>query len=137
MRLNGLGAPDDVTLVPLNHIETTSASTTEDEPKRGFCFYCNKYGLYKAHCRKLERDKWQETRRQNGQINTNRPLKPKCETCGNAIKQGIAGMVPMPPTIRVPNDSTLHPKKLTKSQASLQTKRQKNSICPDYDSVTK
>ena len=50
MRHNGLGAPDDVILVPLNHIEITPASTTKDEPKRRFCCYCYKYGHYKAHC---------------------------------------------------------------------------------------
>ena len=44
MRFNGLGPPDDVTLVPLNRIETTTTQTTKSEPKRGFRFYCNKYG---------------------------------------------------------------------------------------------
>ena len=36
MRLNGLGAPDDATLVTLNHIETTTTPTSKSEPRRGF-----------------------------------------------------------------------------------------------------
>ena len=54
--------------------------------KRVLCFYCNKYGHYKTQCQKLKRDKWQETKRQNGQFNPNRPLKPKCDTCGKPHK---------------------------------------------------
>ena len=49
---------------------------------------------------------------------------------GNPIKQRIAKIAPMQPTTRVPEDTTLHPQKLTKSPASLQTKRQKTQIVP-------
>ena len=42
MRLNGVGAPDEVTLVPLNKIE---------------------FGHFKAESRKLRRDKWIQTRK--------------------------------------------------------------------------
>ena len=33
LQINGLGAPDDVTLFPLNNIETTPASITNGETK--------------------------------------------------------------------------------------------------------
>ena len=62
MRLNGLGAPDEVTLVPLNKIEPAQtktepkpAETTAQTTKKGYCFYCNKLGHYKAECRKKEK----------------------------------------------------------------------------------
>ena len=82
MRLNCLGAPDDITLVPLSNFLPTSNTPKNKENRRGFCFYCSRYGHYKAQCRKLKRDKWQETRKQNGPINSVRPPRPKCATCG-------------------------------------------------------
>ena len=93
MRLNGLGAPDEVTLVPLNKIEpapskteTKPTETTTQNTRKGYCFYCNKFGHFKAECRKLKRDKWQQTRRNNGPANrtTDKPL--KCDTCGKPHK---------------------------------------------------
>ena len=64
MRLNGLGAPDEVTLVPLNKVEPAPPKTeskqvenTTQNVKKGYCFYCNKFGHYKAECRKMKRDK--------------------------------------------------------------------------------
>ena len=72
-RLNGLGAPDEVTLVPLNKIEPAQTKTepkpaenTAQTTKKGYCFYCNKFGHNKAECRKMKRDKWMQTRRNNG-----------------------------------------------------------------------
>ena len=59
MRLNGLGTPDDITLVPLNNVVPTSNTPHNKENTQGFCFYCSGYGHYKAQCRKLKRDKWQ------------------------------------------------------------------------------
>ena len=44
MRLNGLGAPDDVTLVLLNNVTPTTTTTNTRDSKRGFCFYCSRYG---------------------------------------------------------------------------------------------
>ena len=50
MRLNGLGAPDEVTLVPLNKVEpappnteSKQADNTTQNTKKGCCFYCNKF----------------------------------------------------------------------------------------------
>ena len=93
MRLNGLGAPDEVTLVPLNKVEpvppnteSKQADNTTQNAKKGYCFYCNKFGHYKAECRKMKRDKWMQTKRNNGQTksNTGKPL--KCDTCGKPHK---------------------------------------------------
>ena len=93
MRLNGLGAPDEVTLVPLNKVEPTPP-TTETKPnetttqntKKGYCFYCNKFGHFKAECRKLKRDKWQQTRRNNGPASRTTANPLKCDTCGKTHK---------------------------------------------------
>ena len=67
MRLNGLGAPDEITLVPLNKIEPAQtkpelkpAETTAQTTKKGYCFYCNKFGHHKTECRKMKRDKWMQ-----------------------------------------------------------------------------
>ena len=59
MGLNGLGAPDEVTLVPLSKIEPaqpkTEAKPVENNTqntKKGYCFYCNKFGLLKLNAEK-------------------------------------------------------------------------------------
>ena len=64
MGLNGLGAPDEVFLVPLKKIEpaqtkpeTKQVENTTQNTKKGYCFYGTKFGHYKAGCRKLKRDK--------------------------------------------------------------------------------
>ena len=93
MRFNGLGAPDEVTLVPLNKIEPTQTNTetkpvetTMQNTKKGDCFYCNKFGQFKAECRKMKRDKWQQTRKNIGQTNNSAGKTPKCDTCGKPLK---------------------------------------------------
>ena len=93
MRLDGLGAPDEVTLVPLKKIEpaqtkpdTKQVENTTQNTKKGYCFYCNKFGHYKAECRNLKRDKWQQTRKNNGQANYSAGKPPKCDTCGKPHK---------------------------------------------------
>ena len=112
MRLNGLGAPDEVTLVPLNKIEPAQtktepkpAETTAQTTKKGYCFYCNKLGHYKAECRKMKRDKWMQTRRNRPRSHSaGKP--PKCDTCGKPHKTEDCWMEPMPPTIHDPNVTT-------------------------------
>ena len=72
IELNGLGAPDEVTRVPLNKIEATQ-SQAETKPtenrtqntKKRYCFYCNKIGHFKAECRRIKRDEWQQTRKES------------------------------------------------------------------------
>ena len=93
MRLNDLGAPDEVFLVPLNKIEpaqtkpeTKQVENTTQNTKKGYCFYCNKFGHFKAECRNLKRDKWQQTRKNNGQTNYSTGKPPKCDTCGKLHK---------------------------------------------------
>ena len=95
MQLNGLGATDEVTLVPLNKIEpaqtnpeikpveNTTQNTTYNT-KKGYCFNCSKFGHFKAECRRMRRDKWQQTRRNNGQTKNNAGTTLKCDTFGNS-----------------------------------------------------
>ena len=46
MRLNGLGAPDETTLVPLNTVDAVVTDDKEEQQQRGYCFPCGKYGHY-------------------------------------------------------------------------------------------
>ena len=48
MRLNGIGAPDKTTLIPLNTVDAVATENRNDQQERGYCFHCGKYGHYKA-----------------------------------------------------------------------------------------
>ena len=134
MRLNGLGTPDEITLVPLNNVAPTSNTPHNKENKRGLCFHCSRYGHYKAQCRKLKRDKWQETRKQNGSNNNTRPPRPQCVTCGKPHKTedcwngANAANDPRPK-----RQSSITPKP-DKIKATHEADESKNSIRRDYNS---
>ena len=55
MRLNGLGAPEETTLVPLNTVDTVVTDDKKEQQQRGYCFHCGNYGHYKAQCRRLRK----------------------------------------------------------------------------------
>ena len=81
MRLNGLGAPDERTLILL---ETVDAVVTEDkkEPQQGgYCFHCGKYSHYKAQFRRLRKERCYTTNPNHAETNQTDPQKPKCDTC--------------------------------------------------------
>ena len=65
MRLNGLGAPEEITLVPLKK-EETSTTKIEDKDQEKKYFDCSNCGHYKTVCKKTKCEKLQETRKQNG-----------------------------------------------------------------------
>ena len=44
MRLNGLGAPDEKTIVPLNTVDAVVTEDKKEQQQRGYCFHCGKYG---------------------------------------------------------------------------------------------
>ena len=92
MRPNGLGAADAVPFVPLNKIElaqskpeTKPAGNNTQNTKNGYCFYCNKFGHFKAECRNMRRDKLFQTRKHNGPNNSTGSTL-KCDTCGRTHK---------------------------------------------------
>ena len=86
MRLNGLGAPDETTLVPLNTVDTAVADEKKEQQQRGHCFHCGKYGHYKAQCRRLQRDRYNTAKTTTKNLTQNEAPKPKCDTCGKMHK---------------------------------------------------
>ena len=86
MRLNGLGAPDETILVPLNTVDAVVTDHKKDQQQRGHCFHCGKYGHYKAQCRKLQRERYNTAKTNTKDPAQNEVPKPKCDTCGKMHK---------------------------------------------------
>ena len=87
MRLNGLGAPDETTLVPLNTVDAVVTDEKKEQQQRGYFFQCGKYGRYKAQCRRLRKERYYaNTKPNNKKPNQNEPPKSKCDTCGKMHK---------------------------------------------------
>ena len=86
MRLNGLGAPDETTLVPLNTVDAAVADDKKEQQQRGYCFHCGKYGHYKAQCRRLRKDRYYATKTSTTDTKPTDTSKPKCDTCGKMHK---------------------------------------------------
>ena len=86
MRLNGLGAPDETILVPLNTVDAVVTDDKKDQQQRGHCFHCGKYGHYKAQCRKLQRERYNTAKTNTKDPAQNEAPKPKCDTCGKMHK---------------------------------------------------
>ena len=117
MRLNGLVAPDEVNLVPLNKIEPVQTKSetkpaenntqnTTQITKKGYCFYCNKFGHFKAESRKMRRDKWQQTRKTTAKPKIVQPPRLNAILVANLTKQKIAGMEPTRLTTRDLSDTS-------------------------------
>ena len=87
MRLNGLGASDETTLVLLNTVDPVVTDDKKEQQQRGYCFYCGKYGHYKAQCRRFRKDRYYATTKTNtNDSNQDEAPKPKCDTCGKMHK---------------------------------------------------
>ena len=86
MRLNGLGAPDETTLVPLNTVDAAVADDKKEQQQRGYCFHCGNYGHYKAQCRRLRKDRYYATKTSTTDTKQTDTAKPKCDTCGGMHK---------------------------------------------------
>ena len=86
MRLNGLGAPDETTLVPLNTVDAVVTDDKKDQQQRGNCFHCGKYGHYKAQSRRLQRERYNTVETTTKDSAQNEVPKPKCDTCGKMHK---------------------------------------------------
>ena len=87
MRLEGLGAPDETTLVPLNTVDAVGTEDKkEQQQQRGYCFHCGKYGHYKAQCRRLRKDRYYTTKTNHTEPKQTEAPKPKCDTCGKMHK---------------------------------------------------
>ena len=86
MRLNGLGAPDETTLVPLNTVDAAVADDMKEQQQRGYLFHCGKYGHYKAQCCRLRKDRYYATKTSTTDTKQTDTAKPKCDTCGKTHK---------------------------------------------------
>ena len=86
MRLHGLGAPDETTLVPHNTVDAVVTDDKKDQQQRGRCFHCGKYGHYKAQCRRLQRERYNIAKTTTKDPAQNEAPKPKCDTCGKTHK---------------------------------------------------
>ena len=86
LRLNGLGKPDETTLVPLNTVEAVVTDDKKDQQQRGHCFHCGKYGHYKAQCRRLQRERYNTAKTTTKDSAQNEVPKFKCNTCGKMHK---------------------------------------------------
>ena len=54
MRLNGLGAPDETTLVPLNTVDAVVTDDKKEQQQRGYCFHCGKMATTKHNAESFE-----------------------------------------------------------------------------------
>ena len=61
MRLNGVRAPDETTVVPLNAVDVHPTEQKKEQNQHGYCFRCGSYGHKKAQCRKLKKNRFYET----------------------------------------------------------------------------
>ena len=86
MRLNGLGLPDETTLVPLNSVDAVVTEDKKEQQQRGYCFHCEKYGHYKAQCRRLRKERYYATKASTAEPKQTEAPKPKCDTCGKLHK---------------------------------------------------
>ena len=86
MRLNGLGAPDETTLVPLSTVDAEVTEDKKEQQQRGCCFHCGKYGHYKPQCRRLRKKRYYATKTGTADSNPAEAPKPKCNTCGKLHK---------------------------------------------------
>ena len=94
MCLNGLGAPDETTLVPVNTLNAVVAEDNKEQQQRGYCFLRGKYGHYKEHFRRYRKE-------QNYATKTTRQIQtsPKHQNinatrAGNYTKLKIVGKEP-------------------------------------------
>ena len=85
-RLNGLGAPDETTLVPLKTVDAAVADDKKEQQQRGYCFHCGKSGHYKAQCRRLRKDRYYATKTSTTDTKQTDTAKPKCDTSGKMHK---------------------------------------------------
>ena len=72
MRLNGLGAPDETILVPLNTKDAVVTDDKKEQQQRGYCFHSGKYGHYKAHCRQRGKSNTMPPQKRTLRIQTKR-----------------------------------------------------------------
>ena len=89
MRLNGLGAPDETTLVPLNTVDAVVTEEKKEQQQRGYCFHCGKYIHYKAQCRRLRTTRYCTTKTGTDDSNQTEVPKRKCDTCGKMHKKSL------------------------------------------------
>ena len=94
MRLNGLGAPDEVTLVPLNRIEpaqrkieTKPIESSSENTQNGFAFIATNLAISELIVeKKRKKNKRQQTRKNNGETSNSVGNTLNSDTCGKPHK---------------------------------------------------
>ena len=122
MRLNGLGAPDETTLMPLNTIDAVVTEVKKEQQQRGNCFHCGKYGHFKVQCRRLKKDTTQQKRTMSTRTHqiptsltvTRAEKYTKLKTAGTEllrqrIQESVNVNSPSPPTISTNNSYPSRP----------------------------
>ena len=87
MRLNGLGAPYETTLVPLNTVDVVVTDDKKEQQQRWYCLHCGKDDHYEAQCRRLRKERYYANTKTNNKdsnqnkMNSQSPNAIRVERC--------------------------------------------------------
>ena len=91
MQLNGLGALDETTLLPLNTVDAVVTEDKKELQQRGYCFHCSKNGHYKAQCSRIRNERYYATKTSTADTNQAEAQNPSATRAAKCTKLKIAG----------------------------------------------